>query len=396
MKKDTIKIKTNKKKQFLVRAFFSFMFLLLNATDILAKEFYDVPSSFWGYSAINELTDKGIFDTNENYFYPNKLITRSEYATILVKALGQEYLSIEKKYTFEDLNQTNKNWRNILRAISLDIIKPFDNNHFYPDGNVTRTEIIFFLDNILKTEEFSKKEALSVLEKNYDDYEDIPDWLKLSAGRIEILNVIANDPAEKNMLNCDKYITRAQMAVFVNNLVNKLKEYEQDRIQEETSPKTVNNGIIIEDIVQNKHIVTIPTGTMLPVRVFKSISSKHTKEGQIIKAKFPDDIINNQNQMLFSKDTILTGKILKISKAKYGFKNGSVIMDFFSINNNGNLTEIIAYKECTADIIEANKIKAYTRKTLKGIHYNLTDNEIIYIRVLRPIRINVVTGDILD
>ena len=80
---------------------------------------------------------------------------------------------------------------------------------FYPNDFVTRAEIITFLVNILKSEGITKKEALVALQNNYSDFDEIPDWFKVTAGKAEVLGVIAKEPPNENQLNYDGFISRA-------------------------------------------------------------------------------------------------------------------------------------------------------------------------------------------
>ena len=54
-----------------------------------ASAFSDVPSSYWAYAAISSLSSQGIVSGYPDGTYrPDNTITRAEFATMLVKALG--------------------------------------------------------------------------------------------------------------------------------------------------------------------------------------------------------------------------------------------------------------------------------------------------------------------
>ena len=56
-------------------------------TTALAKSFSDVPTSFWGYAEINDLSDKGIINGfPDGTFKPNAPISNAEMVTLVVRA----------------------------------------------------------------------------------------------------------------------------------------------------------------------------------------------------------------------------------------------------------------------------------------------------------------------
>ena len=63
----------------------------------LAMDFVDVPQGFWAYKEIDLLTDeKFISGYPDNKFMPEALVTRAEYASMVIKVLGQENIPIDK------------------------------------------------------------------------------------------------------------------------------------------------------------------------------------------------------------------------------------------------------------------------------------------------------------
>jgi len=374
----------------------SLIILLCSANISVSMEFTDVPQDFWAYKQIDKLTDEKIISGYEdNTFRPSKLVTRAEYAAMVIKAIGQENIPIDEIYTFYDINSKHWAWNYVLRALNLDILKPIEGNYFYPNNYITRSEIITFLVNILKSEDITKKEAIIALQNAYIDFDDIPDWLKVTAGKAEVLNVIAKEPPREKYLDYDKYVSRAQMAVFLANLKEKTDSYIQEKIIAENSPKK-GEGIVIENITAVGDVVTLPAGTVLPVTVIGQISSKDSDPGQMFQARFVNNIVDYEHNILLSKDIILIGKILDTTKAINFVRNGELIFELSAANKNNNLTRIIGVAEYEASVVEANKIKKAAKIIIKGLDFTAKDGQILYIRLFKPIRVNIVTGEILD
>lgn len=370
--------------------------LLFNINAVSAMQFSDIPHGFWAYKEIKTVTDAGIISGYpDDKFLPDKKITRREYAVMIVKALNQEEIPIENMYVFEDIDVKNWAWGYVLRALNLDILKPCSEGYFCPDDYVTRSEMITFLVNLLKTEDISKKEAVEALQNAYDDFEDIPDWFKTTAGKAEVLNLTAKEPPRVRYLDYDKYITRAQMAVFLANLKREIDSYEKAKIEEATTPK-IARGIIASNAARDGDVVTIPAKSVLPIMIAGQISSDDTPAGQMFRARFANNIVDDEHHLLLSKDIILIGKVLDSVDAKPFIRNGELMFELSAVNNNNIFTRIFAFAEYEASFVEGNKFTNAAKAVWKGRDFTAKDGQIIYIKLFKPIRVNIVTGEVLD
>ena len=372
------------------------LFLLLVPTYVYALEFKDINHGFWAYKEIDFLTDEGIISGYpDNEYLPQKLVTRAEYAAMVIKTIGQENIPIETMYTFEDIDNSHWAWGYILRAVNLDILKPASDSYFYPNDYVTRSEVITFLVNILKSEDISKKEAIIALQNSFDDFDEIPDWFKVTAGKAEVLNVIAKEPPRERYLDYDKYVNRAQIAVFLARLKQITDGYIQERIKAEKSPK-IGEGIIVENVHRIDDVVTLPANTILPIMVIGQLSSEDAEPGQMFQARFANNIVDYEHHILLSKDIILVGKVLDTRNAINFVRNGEMVFELSATNNNKNFTRILGVAEYEASVVESNKVKKVAKNILKGRDFIAKDGQILYIKLFKPMRVNIVTGEVLD
>ena len=210
-----------------------------------------------------------------------------------------------------------------------------------------------------------------------------------------MLNVIAKEPPRESYLDYDAYATRAQMAVFLYNLLEKTNSYLEEKIKEERSPKK-GEGILIENVTYIDDTASIPTGTVLPVMVTGQLSTKDTSAGQMFQAKFANNIVDEEHNILLSKDIILTGKVLYSEKAVKFVRNGELMFELSAANKNNNLIRILGAAEYQAEIIESSKIAKTAKTIIKGRDFTAKDGQILYIRLYKPMRVNVVTGEVLD
>lgn len=375
---------------------FSLFLSAIIINNAQALEFKDIPHGFWAYKQIDEMTNEKIISGYpNNTFMPKKYVTRAEYAAMAIKAIGQENLTIEEMYTFEDIDAKHWAWEYVLRALNLDILKPVSNSYFYPNDYITRSEVITFLANILKTEDISKKDAIIALQNAYIDFDDIPDWFKYTAGKAEYLNVIAKEPPREHYLDYDAYVTRAQMAVFLANLKHEIDSYLQEKIDAEKVPK-IGEGIQIENVLLDDDVATIPARSILPIMIIGQISSKNNVPGQMFQARFANNIVDDEHHILLSKDIVLIGKILDTTKAVNFIRNGEMMFELSATNKNNNITRILGVAEYQAAISEANKIKKAAKTVIKGTDFTAKDGQILYIKLFKPMRVNIVTGEVLD
>ena len=376
------------------------LFLLSGFTHVnyvFAEQFSDVPYGFWAYKEIESTVNNHYMTGySDGKFLPNKLVTRAEYATMIVKIIGKENMPIEEVYSFDDINSSHWAWKYVIRAVNLDILLPVEKYYFCPDDYITRTDVITFLVNILKSEDITKKDALFALQNAYDDFDDIPDWFKVTAGKAEVLGVIPKNPSCERIFDVNQYVTRSDMAVFLYKLKEKIDLYsslEGEKQIKNLSPKVMETGIVIENVIQSGDVATIQSGTVLPIAVIGGISSKTSDVGQIFNAKFPDNILDDKKQLLLSKDIILTGKILEAEKAIPLLNNGELFIEISGANNEDVMKRIQGLAQFDVHNINANK---FTSKVLKGKNFEVKDGQIVYFKLYAPMRVNLVTGEILD
>ena len=373
-----------------------FSILLFAVNSVSAKDFDDVEKNFWAYPSIDKMTNQKYMDLYQGrYFNPSEYVTRLEFAEMMVKALDKEEMHIETMYSFEDISNLHPKWRYVLRAVNLDVLSPASDSYFYPNDYVTRAEMITFLANILKTEHITKKEAIIALQDYYLDFDDIPDWLKVSAGKAEILGMIAKEPPRHQFLDHDKFITRAQMAVFLDNFLKEVDVYIEEANRELTTPRYAE-GIVIENLVQNGDVVTIPKRTSLPIMVLGRINSDKSEVEEMFKAKFVNNIVDKYNHLLIPKETLLIGKILHLSKSKNFVRNGELIFELSTIQNDNLHIRFTAYAECETNNFEESRIKRVGKNIIKGREFDAMEGQTLYVKLINPIKVNIVTGEIFD
>ena len=114
----------------------------LKPSDI---QFEDVPKTRWSYNCIMTLASNGIIKGGGGKFRPTERITRAEMAVLASKTAK----SRNGYMTFSDMNG---HWAEaaVSAAASDGWIAGYSDGEFKPEGFVTRAEMVFMINRVLK------------------------------------------------------------------------------------------------------------------------------------------------------------------------------------------------------------------------------------------------------
>jgi hypothetical protein len=102
-------------------------------TTAATSAFSDVPSSYWGYAAISSLGSQGIVSGYpDGTFKPDNQITRAEFATLLVKALGLNTTGTTG--TFTDVASDDWYYNSVNTAVYAGLASGTGDNLFAPNA----------------------------------------------------------------------------------------------------------------------------------------------------------------------------------------------------------------------------------------------------------------------
>jgi len=182
------------------------------------KTFPDVVNCV-GKSKIEILAERGIINgKTEESFDPYATMTRAEFATIVVNALG---LPIKDGVRFEDVGEDSWYAPYIKTANYYGIVFGVSGNRFNPEGTITKEEAASMVSRAsnlcgIKTE-INVLEAKSVLEK-FDDYNDISSWAFSSMGFCVKEGIL---DAEQSNISPKEEVNREMIAVMIYNMLGK-------------------------------------------------------------------------------------------------------------------------------------------------------------------------------
>lgn len=356
----------------------------------------DVDSTHWAAKQIEELTEKGVIvGYPDGTFKPDDNVSRAEFASMAIKALGQEHTTVAQPVTFTDIDTSFWAYDAIQKALYFDLIScPPQGEPFRPEDTVTRAESISVAVNALTTEQISDMKAKEVLSKKFSDVNEVPQWFLIPAGKAEILNMLVTIPSEdKARIEADRPATRAEVTAILYDMMEQAKLNPNAKLAEAMRKKT-GEGYVVENAFVQGSVGTIPTGAIVPIKLTKYVSSQSSQPGEMYIASAPQNYITKDKYILVYAGSNLKGQLLDVRSGKWFVRNGVLVLDNSLLTTNNDQTvpfngvvEISKYRNWFMKIVRA---------TLKGEKLNVTPDEVIYMKVLKPIKVDLTNGWIIE
>ena len=184
------------------------------------KSFADI-GDCTGKAEIEALAERGIISgkTEESYD-PYATMTRAEFATIIVNALG---LPQNGGIEFTDVKDDEWYAQFIKTAYHYGIVKGISQNEFNPQGTITLEEAATMLERAAKLggikTDVDVPAAKEILD-DFKDYDSISVWAVSSMGYCVNDGILDNDT---NVVNPKKNVTREDIAVMIYKMLGKAK-----------------------------------------------------------------------------------------------------------------------------------------------------------------------------
>lgn len=363
---------------------------------IPAFAYPDVNSDHWAAKQIEVLTEKGVIvGYPDGTFKPDDNVSRAEFASMAIKALGQEHTTVAQPVKFTDIEPGFWAYDSIQKALYFDLIScPPQGETFRPDDTVTRAESISVAVNALTTEQISDMKAKEVLSKKFADTNEVPEWFLIPAGKAEILNMLVTIPSkDKAKIEANRPATRAEVSAILYEMMEQAQLNPNAKLAEAMRKKT-GDGYVVENAFVQGSVGTIPAGAIVPVKLSNYISSQSSQPGEIYVASAPENYITKDKFILVYKGSNLKGQLLDVRSGKWFVRNGVLVLDNSLITTqNDQTTTFSGTGEIKKD---RNWFMKIVRATLKGEKLNVNPEDVVYIKLLKPIKVDLTNGWILE
>lgn len=373
---------------------FALAFVIMPANAAVKKIFPDVNANHWAAAQIKELSQSGVIvGYPDGTFKPDDNVTRAEFATMAIKALGQEHTTVAQPVNFTDITRDFWAYDMIQRALYFELIScPETGDLFRPDDSVSHAEAVSVAVNALTTETISPQKAKEVLRK-YGDVATTPDWYLVPAGKAEILSMNVHNPNAPMLLNANKPATRAEIAVILKNMMEQAKLNPNKKLAEAMRKKTGNGFIVPEAFVQGS-VGTIPAGSVVPIQVGAALSSQTSKVSDVYMAKAPSNYITKDKYILVYENSEMQGQIVDVKPGKLFVRNGVLVLsnkDLVTPND-----QRVDFKAIGNAYKNKNWFVAFLRKIFKGEKLKVLPQGTVYVKLLSPIKVDLSNGWVLD
>ena len=365
-------------------------------TITAANAFPDVSDSHWAAPQIKILSEQGVIvGYPDGTFKPDENVTRAEFASMAIKALGQENTKVVQPVNFADINQEYWAYDAIQKALYFDLVSlPKEGDLFRPDDSVSRAESLSVAVNALTTEQISEQKAKEVLEKAYIDANSVPEWFIIPAGKAEILGMMVIMPsADKAKIEAERPATRAEVAAILFKMMEQAKLNPNAKLAEAMRKKT-GDGFVIENATVQGSIGTIPAGSVVPVELTKYISSQSSESGDLFVGVAAQNYVTKEKFILVNKGATLKGQLSDVRPGKWFVRNGVLILDNSLITTNNDQTTTFS---ATADIKKhRNWFMKFVRFCFKGEKLEVPAQGTVNLKLLQPVNVDLTNGWIIE
>lgn len=179
------------------------------------QQFSDI-KGHWAESDIQNMIKKNVVQVGgDNKFYPNREITRAEFAVFLVRTLGLGE-NVQGSKNFKDVTSDKSYYREVLAAANSGIVAGVSADRFNPDAKITRQEMAVMLDRALKYAKVSVQPNQALINK-FADGKQIAAWAKNSVSVAVATNLIGG--RENNSFAPKSFASRAEAVVILHRFL---------------------------------------------------------------------------------------------------------------------------------------------------------------------------------
>ncbi|WP_251960252.1 S-layer homology domain-containing protein [Nostoc commune] len=185
-----------------------------------------VPESTSGISSdyIQKVTAaKWMTNFSDGKFYPERLLSRAELASIMVKAFGLNKREAVNKgnLAIPDVPRSHWAFNDIQTVLKTDIMKGYRGNEFFPNQKVTRAEALAIFAQAYGVFQFPDDSVNEIL-ASYPDAKSIPAWARKAIATVATEGFLNTD-AQGNISPL-KPVTRGDMAYVLSKYLQRQQQ----------------------------------------------------------------------------------------------------------------------------------------------------------------------------
>lgn len=183
----------------------------------------------WASKEIESLSEKGAFvGYGDERFRPYNYITRAEFVSATIKALGGKGAGSDSQYS--DVYSSEWTTPYVNQADAKDLIEGYGQKDFRPNKPIARGEALAILSKVTLGGELAEGKVEQIL-KNYRDGYRVPTWNREAVAKAINYDVFRSDAKYYNLVNANEKITRGEAAYLIYNLLEHNEKARQEEIE---------------------------------------------------------------------------------------------------------------------------------------------------------------------
>jgi hypothetical protein len=186
------------------------------------KAFLDV-EQHWSRAHVNDLASRLVVQgTSENAFTPDRTITRAEFTSIVLRALGLHTSHGGAAGRFVDVPSGVWYEKALGTAAFYQLVSGYEDGTFRPDGSITREEAMVILGramSMLHLDMVTDPAAISRFVDSYADHGQVSPWAREAVASSIQHGIV--EGSDNGNLKPEDPITRAQTAAIVHRMLIK-------------------------------------------------------------------------------------------------------------------------------------------------------------------------------
>lgn len=328
-----------------------------------AKQIIDVTPEYWAAKEILYVVNAGLMGvTPEGAFNPEETITRSDFNSILLRALGHKETPSSMPNMFTDVNESFPAYSDIMKSQALGLIYGYEDNTFRPLKHINKSEAESVISHITLDQDIDINVLNAFIDKNA-----IPNWAVPRFAKAVQMGIYVNYPNANELLPV-KLLNRAECAVLIAKLRASMEQVKKEFVSEETllgiehlnvSPDATTNEVKITNFRK-----IILAGNVLKINLGQDFYSKRHSVGEEVKFTNEEDIVTTEGTLVIPAGSLFTGRVSSLVPQKVFNRNAAVDFEILSVTlPNGDTVPFSAITSRSlrpSKLANAAKVAAYT------------------------------------
>ncbi|KAB8329904.1 S-layer homology domain-containing protein [Scytonema tolypothrichoides VB-61278] len=311
--------------------------LVIPTASFAQTSFIDVQSNYWAAEFIGQLAQRGIIaGFPDGSFRPEQAVTRAQFAAMIGKAFRKA--PERQAVRFDDVPSSYWASSAIQDAYTTGFLSGYPGNRFEPNQNIPREQVLVSLSSGLDYKVSGNTESIL---QSYDDTNNISGYARSPVAAATSKQIVVNYPNIK-FLNPKVTATRAQVAAFIYQALvssNQASAINSPYIVALGEPTPTPTPTPSKPVA-----VTIPEGTVIPIRYEKAEKILVTKEEVApLTLTVAQNVVTDKGTLVIPAGSQVVGELRPVKD-----KNGSqFVAQKLILTNNGQEYPINA----TTDVI---------------------------------------------